>query len=389
MKKIISEINKSHFLEKNILLVNNSCICGISGGQDSVLLFIILFHLKKQWNLNIKVLHFNHFWQKKNFFQSEQVWKLSFIFKTSIYIIPAENYLKNEKKARNWRKKGLKRINSIEKTKKILLGHTASDRIETSFWHLIRGTSSKGLTSLKIKTILVVQNQFFNFPLFSIFNKKILYLYSESHLYRKFLLFKRNELKNKKSQYKKTNNKKSKLNFLLKNNIYSNRIYSSFSLRSSKKKTKTYSFLLFTINTSNTCIYRPLLRFHRNDIKIFLKKYRIPLISDQSNKSFRWSRNRIRQQLFPIIRFFFNPNSEYLFENFLEITLQENNYIELVITKFLEYWLIHGQKLKIEYHLLPQSIQKRILYTLFDCYTNLQPNLLQIQVLRINIEKIK
>ena len=65
MKKIISQIN-SILSQKTQLKPKDICICGLSGGQDSVLLFIILLHLKNQWNINIQLLHFNHFWQQKN-----------------------------------------------------------------------------------------------------------------------------------------------------------------------------------------------------------------------------------------------------------------------------------------------------------------------------------
>nr|YP_009106581.1 hypothetical chloroplast RF62 [Dicloster acuatus]AIT95463.1 hypothetical chloroplast RF62 [Dicloster acuatus] len=490
MKKILSEI-KNTILYKNIFIVNDIYIYALSGGQDSILLFILLLHLKKQWNLKINILHFNHLWQQKNFFSSQHVWKLAFIFNNPIYIIPSEIFLYNEKKARQWRQQSLERINCLENCKKSFLGHTASDRLETAFWHLIRGTSPRGLVSLKAQTRLIPQGRFFNYPCFYIFDKKILFVYKVTEI---------NILNYKKTfQYKKSNNKKIKAsdldspcfrtiinsNFLFKKNKYKFLVLNFFSSNQQEKiiinnktkiensqstlssrflKTKrdnsflmkqrdnfcflvkhgdkqkihTFYFLVFNYkiyiypylffekrntiflaflgpfllskNTSKTLkknhkeknsflffnfflvekqIFRLLFYFHRNDITILSKKYMLPILSDRSNEKFRWSRNRIRHQLFPLLRFFFNPNIDYLFNNFLEITLQEQEYIESLVEKISSYCLKKQKVTNIEKQiaLLPKAVQKRLLQKIFQSYTKLQPNLSQIEILTIFINK--
>lgn len=457
MKKLISQIN-SILWQKTKLTPRDICICTVSGGQDSVLLFIIFLHLKKQWNIKIQLLHFNHFWQKKNFYCSQQVWQLAFIFKTPIYIIISNSFLKNEKIARKWRQQGIERISSIENCEKILTGHTASDRLETSFWHLIRGTSPHGLVSLKSQTNLIVQTEFFNFAKFISSNWFICNCLSEKKTQIKIInnlkLSPQKDEKKKIFSYKKVHNrKKIKINTIYFNTCKNEKInefilnqkkflqdeilvflfitkfclltkklktrscylqkkiykknkktcsnysflvfnYFLFNLFVVEKKQKTkYTFLIFCFSFSKKLLLRPMLVFHRNDITLFSKKYLLPIICDPSNKKLYWSRNRIRHQLFPLLRFFFNPQNEYLINNYLEISCEEQNYLNFLIEKLIQTWLKKQPQVYITDFLeskelirtqaqkLPKTLQKRLLQKMFQSYKNLQINFVQIEII--------
>ena len=268
MKKIISEIN-SILWQKTKLSPKTICICALSGGQDSVLLFIIFLHLKKQWNIKTQILHFNHFWQQKNFYCSQQVWKLAFVFQNPICIINSSSFLDSEKTARKWRQQGLERISSIENCEKILTGHTASDRIETSFWHLIRGTSPQGFVSLKYQTNLLVETEFFNFPKFISINYFICNFFCKNKNqiktiqntklgFQKALLFEKKTTQKKKNfSYKKVNNRKK-----IKNTTYFNQSKREkiFELILNKKKFPHYKILVFSF-TSEFFIFKFVLFF--------------------------------------------------------------------------------------------------------------------------------
>lgn len=463
MKKIISEIN-SILWEKTKLTPRNICICALSGGQDSVLLFIIFLHLKKQWNIKTQILHFNHFWQEKNFYCSKQVWKLAFVFTNPIYIINSNSFLDSEKTARNWRQQGLERISSIENCEKILTGHTASDRIETSFWHLVRGTSPQGLVSLKYQTNLKVQTEFFNFPNFIRINcfscnffsqniKQIKIRQNTKLSFQKAQLF-RNQTTEKKKifNYKKLNNRKKIKNTIFFNTYKSEKsselvfnkktsphyqivlfsvtrefsIFKKLKKKNSckkkkksssnfsflvfkyslfnifileKKQQKKYTFLIFCFIFSQKLLLRPMLIFHRNDITLFSKKYLLPIICDPSNEKLYWSRNRIRHQLFPILRFFFNPQNEYLINNYLEITNQEQKYLNFLIEKLIQIWLKKQSQvytsdfleikelIRTQVQILPNTLQKRLLQKIFQSYKNLQLNFVQSQMIRFKSDK--
>lgn len=444
MKKIL--IDFTHFVSNKLLInPNQTYMCAISGGQDSVLLFIVLLHLKKQFNINIQLVHFQHFWQPKNFFFSQHIWKLAFTFNHPLYIVFSERILEKEKKAREWRQQGLQRVSTIEKSTTILTGHTASDRVETSFWHLIRGTSIQGLLSLKSQKNLKPEIDFFNCPFFTSTkskflkkNKQFFPVTLHFHSVNRKTSFSREKKKQgkKKLIYFKTKNKK-KISFYLilpchffttdklvffyktinqknflqhkklfnyykKKNFYSLFLFSplmvlnwrqnSFIIMQNKilLNDKTRSTLVFfDVFFSKKYISRPLLIFHRNDIMGFSKNELLPIVLDPSNKKIYWSRNRIRHQLFPILRFFFNPNTEYVINNFLEISFEEQNYIEYLVEKIIYYWIEKASNfssLENQIEKLPISLQKRILQKVIQSYTKLQYNLGQVEIIRMNID---
>ena len=79
---------------------------------------------------------------------------------------------------------------------------------------------------------------------------------------------------------------------------------------------------------------RPLLSINRFDIQNLCLLWRLPIYPDRSNKQFIQSRNRIRKQLLPIIRFYFNPQIETVLFQFTEILNEEHSYLER-LTYFL------------------------------------------------------
>lgn len=57
-------------------------------------------------------------------------------------------------------------------------------------------------------------------------------------------------------------------------------------------------------------IIRPLLDFKRESITMICKDLQIPVYPDKSNRSVQYSRNRIRKQIIPSIKYFINPQVE-------------------------------------------------------------------------------
>lgn len=60
----------------------------------------------------------------------------------------ASRFLSNENRSRNWRKKNLLRFSTLQHNSIVITGHTQTDRLERNLNNLIRGTSSKGVSSL-------------------------------------------------------------------------------------------------------------------------------------------------------------------------------------------------------------------------------------------------
>ena len=97
------------------------------------------------------IIHCNHIWQKDNVYMETEMYKFAYLVNNEICIAIPTNTLKNEVQSRNWRLNICKRISNYVHIHTIQLGHTVSDQLETLIWHLARGTSLSGLTSLKNK----------------------------------------------------------------------------------------------------------------------------------------------------------------------------------------------------------------------------------------------
>lgn len=143
--------NIEKFLKKN-----QKIVLGVSGGQDSCVLLDLL--LKSDLDLKIYVCHFNHMIRGSRSDSDETFvrnicQKKSLPFYTKKFDIRrASRLLKAgiEVTARLYRKKFFEEVANKTNSAFIVLGHHSNDQIETFLMRLIRGSSSKGLTSMTI-----------------------------------------------------------------------------------------------------------------------------------------------------------------------------------------------------------------------------------------------
>ena len=71
---------------------------------------------------------------------------------------------------------------------------------------------------------------------------------------------------------------------------------------------------------------RPLLNVQRAEITQFVVFWKLPIYPDQSNKKTNLLRNKIRKQIMPTLRIFFNPQIDSALTNFARITSNEQLY---------------------------------------------------------------
>ena len=183
--KLINLVNKTHKIitKQNLIKPREFILVTMSGGQDSICLFFILLQLKRQWKWNFGVLYCNHFWQINAFYTSSIILNLSFLFLIPTYLsLPSENIF-SEQKSRNWRYYQFKRLSFFYKYGIITTAHTATDRIETTFFQLIRGTGTRGLSLLNWRKSIT--NFSYTKPELH-FEKKIFVLYFCTILLYKF-----------------------------------------------------------------------------------------------------------------------------------------------------------------------------------------------------------
>ena len=121
---------------KSVSLINSidkqkrkrNFLLSISGGQDSMCLFILFFCIRDRHSLMVDLLWNNHLWHKDSFFITHHLFKCSFLLKTKIYNAIAVTSVKNELQARRWRLKSSRRLQSFYKYSTIVKGHTATDK---------------------------------------------------------------------------------------------------------------------------------------------------------------------------------------------------------------------------------------------------------------------
>ncbi len=142
---------------KSLLPNNSTLLLAISGGQDSMALLKLIIDLKKLYKWQIEIWHGNHQWHNKSKKIEEEL-KLWCLKKQISFHSNKANKkeVANEESARDWRYQSLimkaRFLSSNNRDfpcKKILTGHTATDRAETIIMNLARGTDLIGLSTLK------------------------------------------------------------------------------------------------------------------------------------------------------------------------------------------------------------------------------------------------
>nr|YP_635915.1 hypothetical protein RF62 [Helicosporidium sp. ex Simulium jonesi]Q2EEX9.1 RecName: Full=tRNA(Ile)-lysidine synthase, plastid; AltName: Full=tRNA(Ile)-2-lysyl-cytidine synthase; AltName: Full=tRNA(Ile)-lysidine synthetase [Helicosporidium sp. ex Simulium jonesi]ABD33964.1 tRNA(Ile)-lysidine synthase [Helicosporidium sp. ex Simulium jonesi] len=259
---------------KNLLSKKLNVLCTFSAGQDSFFLLYCLIHIISNKNNKIKLQHNHHFLQSSNILSFWQCIKVASIFKIPLVINLLEINLANkdfmtENEARKWRYDSFLR-NSLFQNEKpsIFIGHTGSDLLETFFWHFLRNSI--------IDYQLIKKKLLWNIPYYISNFSSVGY-------------------KNSSKVKIKLTNKKKKINCLINHNLMLNKAKKSF-----LKKDLTQLVL----------ITRPLVNLHRQDIFLFRKNLKLPVITDKSNDNNYYYRNRIRNILFPIMRILFNKKTD-------------------------------------------------------------------------------
>ena len=149
---------------KSLLPNNSTLLLAISGGQDSMALLKLITDLQRLYKWQIEIWHGDHQWHSKSQKIEEEL-KLWCLNKQISFHSNKANKeeVANEEKARNWRYKNLiikaKLLSSNNiyfPCKRILTGHTATDRAETIIMNLARGTDLIGLSTLKEQRALEI-----------------------------------------------------------------------------------------------------------------------------------------------------------------------------------------------------------------------------------------
>jgi len=170
--------------DNNLIKDNDIIVVGVSGGADSVSLFLMLLEIKKVIPIELFVVHINHGIRGDEADQDALfVEKLCDkfdtkfqIFKFNIPKIAKQRGISLEEAGREVRYETFFKVVTEKYANKIAVAHNLNDNAETILLSLFRGTGLKGLTGIKAKRDIIIR------PLLCLSRKEIENYLNENHV---------------------------------------------------------------------------------------------------------------------------------------------------------------------------------------------------------------
>ncbi|MBE0415694.1 MAG: tRNA lysidine(34) synthetase TilS [Dehalococcoidia bacterium] len=150
------------FIQKDGLIQGEEILLvGVSGGPDSVCLLHILCQLKEALGVSLHVAHLDHMLRGADSaadarYVSHLAHRLGIpatVERRDVKVFRAEHRLSLEEAAREVRYDFFARVAESLGAKRIALGHTQDDQVETILMHLMRGTGLGGLRGMQPITL--------------------------------------------------------------------------------------------------------------------------------------------------------------------------------------------------------------------------------------------
>lgn len=158
--KVDEYSQRYHLLERD-----DRVITGISGGPDSVCLFLVLLELSKSIGFDIAAVHVNHGLRGEDadadaVFVRELCDRRSIpchVFEEDVYQVSKVEKLSLEEAGRNVRKRCFEEVRAKWGGTKIALAHHMDDNAETLIMNLCRGSGLRGLGGMRPRNGTVVR----------------------------------------------------------------------------------------------------------------------------------------------------------------------------------------------------------------------------------------
>lgn len=115
-----------------------------SGGQDSSVVLWFLYHTAHKTSHQLCTLHYNHIWQRDNFFMADHTAKISFWLNCPQCTATTTYEVDSEQQASQWRTSMNRRLMSHKPSSILVNGHTQSDQQESTLFAIIREITGEG-----------------------------------------------------------------------------------------------------------------------------------------------------------------------------------------------------------------------------------------------------
>jgi len=147
---------KTYIEEYRMVKENDTIVVGVSGGADSVCLFLLLHEYCKQKNARLIVVHLNHKIREEAWKDAEYVRELCEEFGVPLHVFEEDVTLLAKQSGTGTEEAGrIARYRAFEQvlaeyggTGKIAVAHHKGDVAETVLFHLFRGSGIAGLTGM-------------------------------------------------------------------------------------------------------------------------------------------------------------------------------------------------------------------------------------------------
>jgi tRNA(Ile)-lysidine synthase len=133
--------------------------------------------------------------------------------------------------------------------------------------------------------------------------------------------------------------------------------------------------------TSDINLVRPLLNFSRQETLAFCQQFQLPIWYDAVNHNSKYARNRIRNNLIPLLQEQFNPQIENSLAQTAELLRADVEYLEQAATELLNQAIsLDKNKLNRSYFRnAPLSLQRRAIRQFLPQIMAKHPTFLQIE----------
>ena len=146
-----------YILKHNMVTQGDTVVVGLSGGADSVCLFIVLLNLSKKLGISLVAVHVNHGLRGKDADRDEEYCrylcakhKIPFeAFKADVNLIAKDEHMTCEEAGRKVRYEAFEKVRDRYAPAKIAVAHHMNDRAETVLFNMFRGSGISGLSGIK------------------------------------------------------------------------------------------------------------------------------------------------------------------------------------------------------------------------------------------------
>lgn len=147
---------KATVIKYGLIRKGDSVLIACSGGPDSVSLVHLILRIKAEYNLKIKIIHFQHRLRGRDSERDElfvRRWVKELGEQLLVKQLNVSGYARKtgtgiEQAGRELRYRWLEKISSKGIFNRVALGHTLDDQAETVIGNLLRGTGSLGLAGI-------------------------------------------------------------------------------------------------------------------------------------------------------------------------------------------------------------------------------------------------